>query len=302
MKTHGDAGWEIFPSYLDAVVPRMLALLGERDLQATFFIVGQDAAFPKNIPIFREIVDAGHEIGNHSFNHEPWLHLYSPEEIANEIKKAEDHIKRATGQRPVGFRGPGYSLSEATVRELACRGYLYDATTFPTYLTPLVRLYYLATANFSAEEKRRRKALGGTMRDGVRPNRPYYWHVDGKQLFEIPVTTLPVLKLPMHVSYLFGLARFSPRLAISYFNLGLRLCRMANVEPSIVLHPTDFLGKEDGQGLSFIPGMNQPRALKLTFVGEVLDRLRAAFSVVTLREHAALAGGRPVVTVMHPSF
>jgi hypothetical protein len=42
--------------------------------------------------------------------------------------------------------------------------------------------------------------------------------------------------------------------------------------------------------------------LKLTFVGEVLDRLRAAFSVVTLREHAALAGGRPVVTVMHPSF
>jgi len=47
MKTHGDAGWENFPSYLDTVVPRALRFLRERDLQITFFIVGQDAALEK---------------------------------------------------------------------------------------------------------------------------------------------------------------------------------------------------------------------------------------------------------------
>ena len=48
MKTHGDAGWETFPSYLDAIVPRALKFLNERDLNITFFIVGQDAALDKN--------------------------------------------------------------------------------------------------------------------------------------------------------------------------------------------------------------------------------------------------------------
>lgn len=302
MKTHGDPGWETFPSYLDLVVPRILSCLKQRDLLVTFFIVGQDASIERNWSLLRAIVEVGHEIGNHSFNHEPWLHLYTHEEIGAEIAKAEDHIERATGQKPVGFRGPGYSLSNATVSELASRGYLYDATTFPTFLTPLVRLYYFATANFNGEEKRRRKSLGGKFRDGLRPNRAYRWQVDCRQLCEIPVTTFPVLKFPMHMSYLFGLSRFSPRLAMRYFDLSLRLCRLTHVEPSIVLHPTDFLGSDDGQGLSFIPGMGLPVQTKLKFVCEVLDKLRTAFSVVTLREHAAIASRRTTLPVQSPSF
>ena len=75
MKTHGDAGWESFPSYLDVVVPRALEFLKAKGLSITFFIVGQDAALDKNRESLRSIAAAGHEIGNHSFNHEPWLHL-----------------------------------------------------------------------------------------------------------------------------------------------------------------------------------------------------------------------------------
>ena len=48
MKTHGDAGWEAFPSYLDVVIPRFLEFLQARDLTITVFIVGQDAALQKN--------------------------------------------------------------------------------------------------------------------------------------------------------------------------------------------------------------------------------------------------------------
>ena len=77
MKTHGDAGWDSFPSYLDIVVPRLLQFLEQRDLKITVFVVGQDAALEKNHDALASISAAGHEIGNHSFHHEPWLHLYS---------------------------------------------------------------------------------------------------------------------------------------------------------------------------------------------------------------------------------
>ncbi len=71
MKTHGDAGWESFPSYLDVIVPRALKFLEEKGLKITFFIVGQDAALDKNKESLAQISEARHEIGNHSFNHEP---------------------------------------------------------------------------------------------------------------------------------------------------------------------------------------------------------------------------------------
>ena len=137
MKTHGNAGWESFPSYLDVAVPRRLAFLRERQLTITFFIVGQDAALEKNHEVLRTIADAGHEIGNHSFNHEPWLHLYSEAQLDQELARAEESIELATGARPLGFRGPGFSLSLTTLEVLAGRGYLYDATVFPNLLNPL---------------------------------------------------------------------------------------------------------------------------------------------------------------------
>jgi len=88
MKTHGDEGWESYPTYLDIVVPRVLNFLKEHNLTITFFVVGQDAARSENRTALKMISDAGHEIGNHSFNHEPWLHLYSEAAIENEFAQS----------------------------------------------------------------------------------------------------------------------------------------------------------------------------------------------------------------------
>ena len=114
LKTHGDKGWDSFPSYLDLVVPRMIEFLEARDLKITVFVVGQDAAIEENKSVLSSIAKAGHEIGNHSFRHEPWLHLYTPDELELEFEKTEAAIFEATGERPVGFRGPGFSLSKQT--------------------------------------------------------------------------------------------------------------------------------------------------------------------------------------------
>ena len=88
------------------------------------------------------IPDSGHEVGNHSFHHEPWLHLYSPEEIEKEVENAEEAIANATGVTPRGWRGPGFSFSPNLLNVLAKRDYRYDGSTFPTYMGPLARMYY----------------------------------------------------------------------------------------------------------------------------------------------------------------
>jgi hypothetical protein len=292
LKTHGDAGWDSFPSYLDVVVPRVLDLLAARGLKITFFIVGQDAALPANHAALRSIADAGHEIGNHSFHHEPWLHLYSDDELAAELTRAEEAIHSAAGCRPTGFRGPGFSFSQPLLAELARRGYEYDASTFPTFLGPLARLYYFLSTNLSREERAERKQLFGKFAEGFRSVRSYVWPDLPRPLLEIPVTTMPVFKLPIHVSYLLYLGQFSPTLASLYFRIALGLCRLLRVEPSILLHPLDFLGSDDDRDLAFFPAMHLPAERKLAIVGRALDQLAAQFDVVSMRDHAAAVRAR----------
>jgi hypothetical protein len=285
LKTHGDAGWESFPSYLDVVVPRVLEFLARRNLQITFFVVGQDAALEKNRDALKAIAAGGHEVGNHSFSHEPWMHLYDKRKTEEEIASAEDLIAGVTGHRPVGFRGPGFSLSEAALEVLKERHYLYDASTFPTYYGPLARLYYFFGTTLGEEDRKRRRSLFGSVRNGLRPLKSYRWQgVDG--LLEIPVTTMPFVRSPIHLSYLLYLSSVSVELALLYFRLALALCRLTDVSPSILLHPLDFLGEDDNVGLGFFPGMKLRRDDKLRVVSEIVKIYCQEFDLVPLREHA----------------
>jgi hypothetical protein len=302
LKTHGDPGWETFPSYLDMLVPRVLDFLKERDLIVSFFIVGQDAALRKNHEILRSIADAGHEVGNHSFHHEPWMHVYSPKQVETEITVAEEHIERATGRKPSGFRGPGYSISPIMLRELVRRGYRYDASTLPNLLAPLARAYYFTTAEFTKGQRLQRRALGGTLRDALRPIKPYRWKFDEGEIVEIPVTTMPIFRIPIHQSYLTCLGKLSPAFALGYFKTAISLCRLTGIGPSFLLHPTDFLGRDDRQGLSFIPGMNVSSDRKLKLVNEIIQTLKDEFRVVTLQQHAQEIAQIPNIRMVAPHF
>jgi hypothetical protein len=291
MKIHGDRGWDSFPSYLDLVVPRILRLLDDLDLTVTFFIVGQDAALRKNEAALRSIAAAGHEIGNHSFHHDPWIHMNTEQAVEDELELAEEHIEQATGQRPAGYRAPGYSLSDATLLALKRRGYRYDASTLPTFIGPLARAYYFLNARLSEEQKNQRKALFGSVRDGFRPLRPYRWHIDGddrgKGLIEIPVTTLPIFRVPFHFSYILYLAGYSRGLALTYFRTALMLCRMTGVQPSLLLHPLDFLGCDDLEGLDFFPAMNLTGETKTSVVKNALANLSSRFGMTTIKGHSS---------------
>jgi peptidoglycan/xylan/chitin deacetylase (PgdA/CDA1 family) len=282
MKTHGDRGWETFPSYLDLVVPRILRFLDARELIITVFVVGQDAALSKNRKAIGAIATAGHEIGNHSFHHEQWMHLQPEEKLDYELSIAEDRIGDVTGKRPVGYRGPGFCISSAVLRVLSHRGYRYDASTLPTFIGPLARAYYFMTAKLSKDARRSRSDLFGGVRDCMRPIAPYRWSLNAGTLVEIPVTTMPLFRIPMHASYLLYLHRFSPWMAKRYLAAALILCRLRGVAPSILLHPLDFLGVDDVPELSFFPAMDVPGEAKMAQLGHFIDMMRSSYHVTGL--------------------
>ena len=301
LKTHEDPIWESYPSYLDVVVPRILPVLARHKLLITVFVVGQDAALEYNREALAQIANAGHEIGNHSLRHEPWLHLFSEQELEHELAEAERHIQIATGQKPTGFRGPGYSQSSTMLRVLARRGYAYDASSLPSFIGPIARAYYFATGQFNAEQRERLNRLFGSWKDGLRPLKPYRWSFEGISLLEMPVTTFPIFRVPIHLSYVMYLAGFSTTLAHAYFNTALWACRLFGVEPSILLHPLDFLGGEDVPRLQFFPSMQMSGEQKIAVVERCLDSMTRLFDVRSVGEHAAIVASRENLMEVEPS-
>jgi hypothetical protein len=286
----GQRDWASAPSYLGRMAPRVLELFGERDLYVTFFLIGRDAE--TDADAFASLAAAGHEIGNHSFRHQPWLHRYSEAELDDELARAEDALRAATGVQTRGFRGPGYSLSAPTLRVLVRRGYEYDASTLPTVIGPIARTVYFRRARLDETQRAEREHLYGSWSDGTRPLRPYRWSVDGDTLLEMPISTLPGLRVPIHVSYLLALSAHSEAMARSYFAGALRACRAARVEPSILLHPLDVLSGDEVPNLRFFPGMEIPTGVKLRRVASYLDLLARHFRVVPVGDHARLAAAR----------
>jgi hypothetical protein len=291
MKTHGNPEWSSRPSYLSIVVPRMLDVFGEAGITSTVFVVGADAAREDGVKAVSSIVEAGHEVASHSFEHEPWLHLYERSRLEEELVRTEEALTAAGAARPRGFRGPGYSLSPDLVHLLAERQYEYDASTLPTWIGPLARAYYFRGSGLSGAERRQRDALFGSAWEGLRPVHPYRWGLDdGDSLVELPVTTMPVFRLPIHVSYLLFLHAIRPALARAYFATALRLCRLRGVGPSILLHPLDLLDRKDARQLEFFPGMQLAATEKVAVVSRSLEMLARQFEVVGTGEHVRRLG------------
>jgi peptidoglycan/xylan/chitin deacetylase (PgdA/CDA1 family) len=284
LKVHGNPEWEGRPSYLPALQPRLLEVFAAHGLRATVFVVGADVVRDDGAEVVRAVAAAGHEVGNHSFEHEPWLHRYERGRLEDDLARTEDAVVVAGAPRPTGFRGPGYSLSADLVDLLADRGYAYDASVLATWIGPLARAYYLRSARLSDDEGTERDLLFGTFRDALRPVHAFRWAPQG--LLEVPVTTMPLVRLPIHLSYVLFLHGCSPRLARAYFRAALALCRRRGVEPSLLLHPLDLLDGRDAPALEFFPGMHLRASVKLDVLSWALDLLCDRFDVVGVGEHA----------------
>jgi hypothetical protein len=170
---------------------------------------------------------------------------------------------------------------------LAERGYSYDASSLPTFIGPLARLYYLSTADLGTSERLKRNALFGSFRDGFRPLKPYRIVTRQGALLEFPVTTMPGIRMPIHLSYLLWLASYSMPVSLFYWRFALRQCRHWSIAPSFLLHPLDFLGLEDAPDLSFFPCMGMEKDAKLDCARAVLEIFLRDFAPTPLSAQVA---------------
>ncbi len=123
--------WDEIELRVVANTKRCLELLAQHQVRATFFVLGWTA---KRFPaLVRDLIDAGHEIGCHSYGH-PLVFRLSRQEFLDDLDRALDALYSAGAKRVIGFRAPSFSLTKP-VHEfwslLKERGLRYDCSLFP---------------------------------------------------------------------------------------------------------------------------------------------------------------------------
>lgn len=106
-------------------VPRILDLLGEKNVKASFFVPGYTAElYPE---LIQRIHDEGHEIGVHGYLHEKPSSLDDLEEEAALVKTLQI-LKQITGEKPLGYRAPWWDMKLSSPGLLVRHGLQYDSS------------------------------------------------------------------------------------------------------------------------------------------------------------------------------
>jgi polysaccharide deacetylase family protein (PEP-CTERM system associated) len=160
------AAWSDRESRVEASTERLLELLGEFDVHATFFTLGWIAE--RHPGLVRRVAEAGHEIASHGWWHRR-IPACTPGEFRREVVDSRRILEDVTGVTVLGHRAPSFSLvpgSEWAFDLLIEAGYAYDSSIFPVH-------------------------RGDYGYPGWDPE-PHYVQRSGGRIFEIPLTTTTV--------------------------------------------------------------------------------------------------------------
>ncbi len=167
------ANWERVPRRVVAATRVILDLLAERDLRATFFILGWVAERERGL--VNDILERGHEIAAHGYGHVLPTQLTSFE-FREDVLRARKVLEDLTGKAIVGYRAPSFSLNHEHLEILAECGYKYDSSLHP----------------FTLHDRYARLENLGT------PLRPGVYHVNGDIIeVALPVERFGRLQLPI---------------------------------------------------------------------------------------------------------
>lgn len=127
--------WESFESRVVPATQSLLDLLWSYQVQATFFVLGYVA---DQFPALVERIQAdGHEIGTHGYHHR-FVSRSTPDEFARDLERGIQAVERITGERPLGYRAPYFSINGGTAwvfDTLQAQGLRYDSSVFPVRST-----------------------------------------------------------------------------------------------------------------------------------------------------------------------
>jgi hypothetical protein len=271
-------------------LPRLESLFDELDLRSTFFAIGSDLAEPHAADAVRRLAAHGHEIGNHTQDHRYDLTRLPRAEIRAQIAEGMRAIERVTGSAPVGFRAPGYTITDDVFELLRELGVQYDSSVFPCAAYYLPKLAVIAGYRALGRPTRSIVDHPRVLRapaDPYRVGRPYTQR--GAGLIELPigVTSNATGRLPYIGTSVIGagvrVAEFLTRAIVGR--------PLVNLE----LHGIDAADAElDGlQALRpHQPDLRKSASAKLAALRCAIRVLREAdYELVTLAEAARRCGG-----------
>ena len=123
--------WPTLESRVAASTGRLLDLLGEAGVRATFFVLGWVAE--RQPALVRRIQAGGHELACHGYGHEMITRL-EREEFERDVRRGKAIIEDITGAAVIGYRAPTFSVVRSTLWSLdvlAEAGFRYDSSVFP---------------------------------------------------------------------------------------------------------------------------------------------------------------------------
>jgi polysaccharide deacetylase family protein (PEP-CTERM system associated) len=123
--------WDARECRVERNVERILAMLAEREVQATFFTLGWVAErYPQ---LVRRIVAGGHELASHGYGHERASDL-DQAAFTQDITRAKQLLEDIGGQPVQGYRAPSFSIGTGNLwafDALARAGYRYSSSIYP---------------------------------------------------------------------------------------------------------------------------------------------------------------------------
>ena len=125
--------WDRMESRVCANTERLLQILDDADVTATFFVLGWVAErFPG---LVRDIATQGHEVASHGYGHRLVYDL-TPEAFRADVRRSKEILESAIVRPVLGYRAPSYSLTPRSlwaIDVLIEEGFRYDASIFPIH-------------------------------------------------------------------------------------------------------------------------------------------------------------------------
>lgn len=123
--------WSSFNYRVEQNTDRILEMFSMNDVRATFFTLGWVASqFPD---LVRRIVDAGHDLASHGWEHQR-VTTMNKQEFALDLRKSKEILEDVSGTEVNGFRAPSYSFTKQnpwTHEVLLNEGYFYSSSIAP---------------------------------------------------------------------------------------------------------------------------------------------------------------------------
>jgi polysaccharide deacetylase family protein (PEP-CTERM system associated) len=125
------ADWDSLECRVEGNTDAVIALFAETGVKATFFTLGWVAnRYPA---LIRRIVDAGHEIASHGWDHAR-VFTMTPAEFKADLERTRETLENASGRPVTGYRAPSFSIDKRTPwahEVLAEAGYRYSSSVAP---------------------------------------------------------------------------------------------------------------------------------------------------------------------------